>query len=477
MIGIDVSSHDLWPFKANTEGCYRDSDFVIVKATQGTGYVNPYFTRAIERAESDGKLLGFYHYAAGEDPASEVEHLLSVASAWVGKAVPCLDWESNQNDAWGDDSWCRRFCEAFHAKTGVWPMVYVQASAIGQVASCHPECPLWVAGYPDMRNSWDVPGFLYGTSPWDSYAVWQFSSSNEMTDRNFSPLSRDTWQAMAAGDGKPDGLPDPLSEVVSDGIWWVEEGNLGYDQADRMTWEESGYQTGTEVDCSSFVIGLLRKHGYDVGGATYTGNMSDELCARGWVRIDADGSPRLGDVLLNDVHHVALSCGDGTLIQASRGEDGHRVSGGQAGDQDGHETNHRDYYDYPWDCYLRYNGQGPSAASGLAVDGWFGPATIRKSQEAFGTTQDGVISGQSRSDRLNVPCATSSWRYGEDGGSDLVRAVQRRAGVVADGYWGYNTSKAVQRLLCSLGYHVAVDGYFGHESCRAWQRAINDGKL
>lgn len=199
MLGIDVSSHDRWPFKPNTEGAYRESDFLIAKATEGTGYVNPHFARAMGRAEADGKLLGFYHYASGGDPVAEAGHMLSVASPWVGKAVPCLDWEEGGNGSWGDASWCRRFCEAVHDRTGVWPMVYVQASAIWQAASCHPECPLWVAGYPDLRNSFDVPRFRYGTGPWDGYAVWQFSSSGGQTDRDVSGLSRDEWRAMCGG--------------------------------------------------------------------------------------------------------------------------------------------------------------------------------------------------------------------------------------------------------------------------------------
>lgn len=151
-------------------------------------------------------------------------------------------------------------------------------------------------------------------------------------------------------------MPDSIDAVCDDGRWWVEHGNLGYDQGDRWTWRDSGYQTGTEVDCSSFVISLLQKHGYDTGDASYTGNMSDELCAHGWVRLPNDGSPQRGDILLNDSRHVAMYIGDGLLIQASCGEPGHCVIGGEAGDQTDHETNCSNYYNEPWDCYLRYAG-------------------------------------------------------------------------------------------------------------------------
>ena len=63
MKGIDVSSHNGWPFNNVTETAYQASDFLIAKVTQGTGYINPYGDRAIQRAIADGKPFGFYHYA------------------------------------------------------------------------------------------------------------------------------------------------------------------------------------------------------------------------------------------------------------------------------------------------------------------------------------------------------------------------------------------------------------------------------
>ena len=47
------------------------------------------------------------------------------------------------------------------------------------------------------------------------------------------------------------------------------------------------------------------------------------------------------------------------LVQASINEYG-TVTGGQTGDQTGREIYTRGYYNYPWDCVLRYSG-GDSA--------------------------------------------------------------------------------------------------------------------
>nr|DAG58635.1 MAG TPA: lysozyme family protein [Caudoviricetes sp.] len=204
--GIDVSSHDNFngsEFKANTESCYRDSDFVIAKATQGVTYVHKQCDAIINRAKNDGKLWGFYHYAGGNDPIAEAEFFYAKCRGYFGSGVPCLDWESIQNKAWGNSNWCRKFVDKIHELTGVWCLIYVQASAISQVANCADDCGLWVAGYPDNRNSWDMPNFRYGTNPWKTWTIWQYSSSNGATDRNYAQLNREGWLKIAAGSGEP----------------------------------------------------------------------------------------------------------------------------------------------------------------------------------------------------------------------------------------------------------------------------------
>lgn len=136
--------------------------------------------------------------------------------------------------------------------------------------------------------------------------------------------------------------------------YWCTQGNLGYDQNERWN-----IYYGGECDCSSLVIFALQEAGFDTGSASYTGDMSSNLTARGWSRIPFTWNPQAGDILLNDANHVAVWLGD-VLAQASIDENGN-IAGGQAGDQTDHETNVRSLYDYPWDCILRYTGAQSSA--------------------------------------------------------------------------------------------------------------------
>ena len=132
----------------------------------------------------------------------------------------------------------------------------------------------------------------------------------------------------------------------------------GYDQAYR--WGERG-----DFDCSSLVITA-----YDVvkpslalkaNGANYTGNMRSVMISRGFQDVTSQinlstGSGLLeGDVLINTVHHAAIYVGDGQLVQASINEF-RSTTGGKSGDQSGSEINIHQYYNYPWNTVLRYDG-------------------------------------------------------------------------------------------------------------------------
>lgn len=79
----------------------------------------------------------------------------------------------------------------------------------------------------------------------------------------------------------------------------------------------------------------------------------------------------------------------------------------------------------------------------LSVDGAWGPATTRRLQQVLGSTVDGIISGQSAH---AITRNIAGVRFGT-GGSNLVRAMQRRMNVSADGSFGPGTLKALQRRM------------------------------
>lgn len=137
-----------------------------------------------------------------------------------------------------------------------------------------------------------------------------------------------------------------LEQAVQGMINMCNNNQHGYDQA---------YRWGPNYDCSSAIITALKNAGFDVGGSTYTGNMSANLCARGWSRLTPGIAKQRGDILLNDVNHVAMYVGNNQLAEFSINEKG-QIVGGQSGDQTGREAWVHNYYNYPWNCVLRYVG-------------------------------------------------------------------------------------------------------------------------
>ena len=103
----------------------------------------------------------------------------------------------------------------------------------------------------------------------------------------------------------------------------------------------------------------------------------------------------------------------------------------------------------------------------LTVDGIGGANTVMAMQRFFGTTQDGVLSGQSKNCAKYYP-ALKAVEYGS-GGSTCVKKLQKWLGLTQDGVWGEKTSKSLQKKL-----GVTADGIFGANSMRTWQQYLND---
>lgn len=143
------------------------------------------------------------------------------------------------------------------------------------------------------------------------------------------------------------------TENINNAVQWAvniaNDDSHGYDQNNRW---------GTDYDCSSLVIQAYENAGILVktNGATYTGNIPEVFMALGFqniiseVNISTGEGMKKGDVILASSHHVALYVGDynglsNQVVSAHINELGH-TTGGQKGDQTGHEIDVSDYYTF-----------------------------------------------------------------------------------------------------------------------------------
>ena len=161
--------------------------------------------------------------------------------------------------------------------------------------------------------------------------------------------------------------------------WAIEIANdpaHGYDQDNRW---------GPDYDCSSLVISAWQQAGVPVKtkGAYNTQSMKSVFLSCGFkdvtssVNLVNGSGMKRGDVLLNIVSHTVMHIGNGKVVAARINENG-EDHGGTPGDQDGEEIKIQNYYNFPWDCVLRYTED--SSTTDPEPQPTTGNAKIRKGQ-------------------------------------------------------------------------------------------------
>lgn len=161
--------------------------------------------------------------------------------------------------------------------------------------------------------------------------------------------------------------------------WAIEIANdpaHGYDQDNRW---------GPDYDCSSLVISAWQQAGVPVKtkGAHNTQSMKSVFLSCGFkdvtssVNLVNGSGMKRGDVLLNIVSHTVMHIGNGKVVAARINENG-EDHGGTPGDQNGEEIKIQNYYNFPWDCVLRYTED--SSTTDPEPQPTTGNAKIRKGQ-------------------------------------------------------------------------------------------------
>lgn len=208
--GVDVAS-----YQTGINFTQVPCDFAIIKATEGTSYVNPACNTQYSSAKNAGKLLGLYHYVKGNGAVAEANFFIDNIKNYVGSAILCIDWEAGGNVAWGNMDYLRQLCQQVIARTGVRPLIYVQASAYAPVSGVAKSlnCGMWVAQYASMAATG------YQSHPWNegkyACAIRQYASTGRLPgwggslDLNLAYMDRGAWMKYANPSGAPAPAPAP----------------------------------------------------------------------------------------------------------------------------------------------------------------------------------------------------------------------------------------------------------------------------
>jgi len=138
MRGIDISH-----YQGKIDFSKVDTDFVIMKATQGILFVDSKLQA--NRTGFSHKQLGFYHFADGGSPVNEARHFVKtigeVTNEWL-----VLDWEIQHNDT---VNWCLQWLREVEKLTGKKPLIYLNQATVKKYdwSLVAKDYGLWVARY------------------------------------------------------------------------------------------------------------------------------------------------------------------------------------------------------------------------------------------------------------------------------------------------------------------------------------------
>ena len=207
--------------------------------------------------------------------------------------------------------------------------------------------------------------------------------------------------------------------------------NIGYDQFSRLGVITQVKKYGslkkiavkTEADCGTLVRACCIEAGFDPGNFS-TANEVEVLKKTG--RFEDPVSVTSSTVLYNGDILVTKTKGHTVIVVSGRARTATNTTGNSA------------------------SASKPSKST-LTADGYWGAATIKRLQQIFGTTQDGVISNQYSSEKTRNPGLAAAtgweWKTKPAGSSSLIKAIQKKVGATQDGHIGKNTIKAMQKWL------------------------------
>lgn len=238
MYGIDISNHQRGI--RMKEGSF---DFVIMKATEGVGFIDKSFSRFVNESISLGKMIGAYHYAR-PDLQPNVTAFKNEAFSFVdavekagiiGTAILVLDYEVKPFDIRCEELICA-FLETVEIETGVKPFIYGSYSKLrswqeGNYTFMR-DAHLWVARWRNDSSVVPVHADIESAVSPMNGIIWQYTSQGifpgvSSIDLDITTLTPDQWIKMA---GKK--TTEPFDYFKNSGIFpknVKKEDNLSYE--------------------------------------------------------------------------------------------------------------------------------------------------------------------------------------------------------------------------------------------------------
>lgn len=175
MNGIDISNNQEGLTLSN-----MDFDFCIVKATDGTRFVDWTFKNFLSVALQKTQLVGFYHFAnnpeRGGSAKEQAKYFVDACKDYFGVGIPILDWEDSEWKYGGPvlelgPSFALEFLREVYRLTGVKPLIYTSKD----VCNYYDWSQVQAEGYKLYGAQYAYDDYYYQgyqESPWQSTQPW-----------------------------------------------------------------------------------------------------------------------------------------------------------------------------------------------------------------------------------------------------------------------------------------------------------------
>lgn len=176
-LGNDISK---WQGDVDYNTFKNNAQFVIIKTTEGTNFVDPKFKRNQEEAHKTNILLGYYHFARpdlGNSAQAEADDFLEAIGDLRDGELLALDYECpNQTQAHVD--WCRQWLDYVYSKTKVRAFIYLNQSQVKNFNwqnVVEGSYALWIAKYTYNPND-----NTFDPSEFKTAAMQQWSNGQQV---------------------------------------------------------------------------------------------------------------------------------------------------------------------------------------------------------------------------------------------------------------------------------------------------------
>lgn len=231
--GTDVSAYQASDYQ--TTGF----DFVFIKATEGTSYVNPRQAAQTARGRTAGLVVGFYHFLHPGNIEAQAKYFVAKAASVAGDILVC-DWETSPGGGRPTSAEKDQFLRAvktlrpdhkvlLYCNTDYW---------LHRDTSSYCADGLWIA---DPNHTAGSPGIK---------ASWLFHQYSEAggLDRNLGNFTnKAALRAWAAGITQEDTLAGLTKQDIHDAAWKIDDIAAGSTEQnpENKTWQPQTFLKGT----------------------------------------------------------------------------------------------------------------------------------------------------------------------------------------------------------------------------------------